>query len=708
MSRRLRRALGLLLISTFAAPAPAAPSFSGAASHGMPGLLETPWAYAPPDGTLSLSISSALPYVYLATSAQVLPWFWFGARYTQVRDRLYQPDSTNDTPYLDKGFDLVFSPLTEGRYTPAVSIGLLDIAGTGIFGSEYIAASKSWWGFSATLGLGWGRLGSAGDLQNPLSEISPRFDEERDVFDPDEDQGGALFSDNWFSGPETAVFGSLAWHSPARRWQAFVEYDGNIYDNGNTNLQRDNEPASRRVASATRWNAGVRWRPWRGTELTAGYIRGNTATVSIRLFGDLDANPLRTTPPALSSRIQRRSTQEEATSWVDSLWSENLWLVRKTSTGPAHNSARIDAVFGRTGHFIADSLSIARIAFQGLPEVDTLETRDIRVGMPRLQATWKRADVAAEEAGSLSRGELIESAQISQASPCPGVLCSSGDLGEVEHYLKYPAWAYTVGPSLRSNIGSAGGFWLTDFQLKPGVRLQLSGDLSLSSVAALRVAGTLDEVTSTDSSALPPVRSNLEQYQTESGFAYLESLEAEYFQKLSQRLYAKVNVGILEEMFGGVFGELAWVPSERRLALGLELAWAQQRDFNQLFGFQGYGVLTGHASIHWNTGWHGVRTELSVGRYLARDTGATLKVSRQFNSGLEVGAFATRTNVSAEDFGEGSFDKGFFFNLPLDTLMGTRSKDTIRFEYRFLTRDGGQKLQVNRRLLPELDFPATP
>ena len=32
---------------------------------------------------------------------------------------------------------------------------------------------------------------------------------------------------------------------------------------------------------------------------------------------------------------------------------------------------------------------------------------------------------------------------------------------------------------------------------------------------------------------------------------------------------------------------------------------------------------------------------------------------------LKMGAFFTRTNLSFEDFGEGSFDKGIYFEIPL-------------------------------------------
>lgn len=676
---------------------------SGVANHGMAGLLETPWAYAQPDGTLSVSLSNALPYVTLATSAQVLPWFWFGARYTQVRDRPYNPTTTNGTRYLDKGFDLVFSPIQEDRFIPALSIGLLDIAGTGIFGSEYVVASKSLSMFTVTIGLGWGRMGSAGDLDNPLGEISSSFSEPREKFNEETDQGGNLFSGNWFSGPDTSLFGSLAWHSPARRWQAFIEYDGNIYDNGNQNLQRDNEPAAKRVASSTRFNGGIRWRPSTGTEITAGYIRGNTATVSIRLFGDLDRYKPNPEPAALSPRIRRRSEQDSTNNWVDALWNEGLWVSRMASVADG-DSALVDAIYNRSSNFAVDSLSIARLTFDRFPDLNTLETRELRLGMPLLQASWNRKMVDAQQDGNISRKELFDLANIRQAPTCNSERCAY-PVSESRDYLKYPAIAYTVTPALRSNIGSSGGFWLSDFQLKPGMRVQLSSNISLSTIAAIRLAGTLDSAQSTDSSSLPHVRSDLERYQSESGAIYLESLEANYFHKFSQRVYSKLSVGILEEMYGGVFTEAVWIPFRSRLALGAEAAWVQKRDFNQMFDFREYSVATGHISAYWNTGLSGIQAKLSAGRYLAKDIGATLTLSRRFASGLEVGAYATKTNVSAEEFGEGSFDKGFFFYIPLDVFSKGRTGDTIQFKYRFLTRDGGQQLEVNRRLIPELGFP---
>jgi hypothetical protein len=84
--------------------------------------------------------------------------------------------------------------------------------------------------------------------------------------------------------------------------------------------------------------------------------------------------------------------------------------------------------------------------------------------------------------------------------------------------------------------------------------------------------------------------------------------------------------------------------------------------------------------------------KISVGQYLAGDKGITLDLSRQFDSGIVAGAFMTKTNVSASEYGEGSFTKGFYITVPLDLILvhPTRQQGTISWVP--LTRDGGQML----------------
>ena len=66
---------------------------------------------------------------------------------------------------------------------------------------------------------------------------------------------------------------------------------------------------------------------------------------------------------------------------------------------------------------------------------------------------------------------------------------------------------------------------------------------------------------------------------------------------------------------------------------------------------------------------------------------------RTFDNGFSIGGFFTRTDVPAELFGEGSFDKGFYFKIPLNSLFPGNSKRAYAFIMRPLERDGGRRLE---------------
>ena len=65
----------------------------------------------------------------------------------------------------------------------------------------------------------------------------------------------------------------------------------------------------------------------------------------------------------------------------------------------------------------------------------------------------------------------------------------------------------------------------------------------------------------------------------------------------------------------------------------------------------------------------------------------------------ELEFFFTRTDVPAEIFGEGSFDKGFYLNVPHNIFNRNYTKSSTGFSFRPMTRDGGQKLELNNRLI---------
>jgi len=78
--------------------------------------------------------------------------------------------------------------------------------------------------------------------------------------------------------------------------------------------------------------------------------------------------------------------------------------------------------------------------------------------------------------------------------------------------------------------------------------------------------------------------------------------------------------------------------------------------------------------------------------------GATLTVSRTFDNGWKIGVFATKTDVSYENFGEGSFDKGFVITAPLSWITGHPSTKAAHVTLRPILRDGGAQLDIRNRL----------
>lgn len=691
-----RSALALALLGHSLAAFAGSYADVGAMLYGAPGWLQTPVATMPDEGTVSFSLAHELPYRNLSLGMQVFPWLNFAARYTAIDDRPYGRGV--DQSYKDKGFDVVLRPISETKWRPGIAIGLLDLAGTGFFSSEYLVATKSIQSFTYSLGIGWGRLGQSGDFDNPAAEIAASLAEPRQGFDG-VSEGGTLIADNWFSGPSVGLFGSVAWRSPTRRWAVVAEWDGNTYDNGVGNTRTsNNEPAFDRITSHTRLNFGVRWRMRPGVDLTASYVRGDTLAIGLRFHSNFRSQRIVARQPLPSMYLEPVQRKNNVSQWQDAMWNFN---VPPHTIALSSTQAELEVAMEGSGRFLEDGLAAARLTFFAFPALEGVTVNSVRAGMPVGKVVFDREEVEAHNRGDISWVELhdrvdITDAEIPKQDSVPRL--------QTQSLLKYPTLSTQLTPALRSNIGGLDGFFLTDVQIKPGVRLQLTRNHSVSSTLGIRVFGSLDNVQPRNTSVLPNVRSQLERYQSTSGAAYLETLEWNSFIKGPKPFYFKFAAGILEEMFGGAYFEALYNPFGSRFAVSADIAYVRQRDFDQRFSFLDYSVATGHVTARWRTPYKGVQVDLSAGRYLAKDVGATLRVSRTFASGFAAGVFASKTNVSAEEFGEGSFDKGFFLSIPFSGFDPRATRGAVSLDYRFLTRDGAQKLQINRRLIDEVGF----
>ena len=136
------------------------PSYS---NYGTIGLIQMPSARMMPAGSLAISWSHSDPYLTGSVLAYPFNWFEASYQYTDINNALYSltPSFSGDQTYKDKSFDAKFLLFKETNYLPAVAVGVRDMAGTGVFSSEYLVASKTISkGFRVSAGLGTGRLAS--------------------------------------------------------------------------------------------------------------------------------------------------------------------------------------------------------------------------------------------------------------------------------------------------------------------------------------------------------------------------------------------------------------------------------------------------------------------------------------------------------------------------------------------------------------------
>lgn len=686
MRRQAVFALAALLATGQPAASELRPSLN---FYGLSGLIDMPSADSQPDGQLSTTIASFAGATRGTLTFQITPRLSGAFRYIGIRDLNFQGFST----YYDRSFDLKYRILDEGRYLPAVSIGLQDFVGTGVLAGEYIVATK---GITprlrATAGLGWGRLGSYGEIGTLFGE-RPRISV---------GLGGEPNYDQWFRGPAAPFFG-LEWR-PTDRLGVKLEYSSDAYT-----LEAERRDV---VDRDSPFNFGLEYEVNRNLRLGAYYLYGNHIGIAAQVSLNPRVPPREGSfePGGLPVQVRPdRATNAEAwaTEWLNQddastilkaniqklLDPEGITLLSLALSADAAevriDNRRYDAAaqaIGRTARVLTRTLPASIEHFTIVP---------VERGLPLSATTLRRSDLERLEQAPNGSEALLAAARIDDIGTRPGP-------GEPVEGI-YPRFSWALGPYSRTEYFDPDN----PFRIDVGAQLQAAYEplpgLVFEGAVRRKIAGYLDASDRFSDSVLPRVRSDYVRYNiAEADRVVLDHLIAAWQTKLGPELYGRVSAGYLERMFGGVSAEALWAPTASRLALGAEVAYVRQREFEQGFGFRDYDVATGHLSAYYDLG-KGYQAQVDVGRYLAGDWGATFTLDRSFNSGWKIGAFATFTNVSAEEFGEGSFDKGIRVTIPFSWLAGRPSRARYVAEVRPVTRDGGARLNLRDRLFPSVN-----
>lgn len=651
-----------------------------ASDWGEIGVLQTPSARMAPAGAMRLHLNRAAPYTRGTVMLQPLDWLEAGFRYSEIDNRLSNAAVGNQAR-KDKSIDFKLRLREETAFWPQLALGVRDLGGTGLFSGEYLVASKRWGNWDASIGLGWGYLGSRGNVKNPFSVFGDRFDT-RPVNNTI--TGGTANLNAMFRGP-TALFAGLQWHSPYDPLVLKFELDGNDYQN---------EPLGNRFRTSSPFNVGAVYRYSPNLDFSVALQRGNRLSLGLTLHGGLDNlhSPKLLDPAPLTVRAQAPE-QLAPQGWENAAEAIELytgWAVREIRH--QHVTTTVRAETDGAIHLQERIERAIKVLHRDAPASTTrfvLQLQDRGLPMSQVvvdRAEWVALNTRADPpALRLPAQESLPGDAIVLSAPQADTPASGYWRGKV------PGFRAAWGPSYSQILGGPDSFLLYQLGVQAWLEQRLSDTTWISGGFNLRLLDNYDKFTFVAPSKLPRVRTFQREYATSSRLT-MPVLQLTHVGALGGGHYGSVYGGMLEFMYGGVGAEWLYRPWKGRIAWGVDVNHVRQRDFRQNLGFRDYSVNTGHATLYWDTGWNDVQVNLSVGRYLAGDVGATLEVKRSFRNGVAMGAWATKTNVSAAQFGEGSFDKGIYVTVPFDVLLPQSSPGAGSVVWNPLTRDGGARL----------------
>ena len=659
--------------------------------YGGIGLIQTPTARFNDDGEFGFGVSTEKPWSRLYGTMQFFPWLEATVRYTEGEFQPYQPGM--DQTWKDKGIDLKLKILEESMSIPALAIGLADIGGTGAYSSEYIVASKSINNIDLTLGLGWGRLAGTKDFDNPLGWI----DDNRKKRGGYQSTGGKINLSRFFSGESASIFGGIEYFTPIENLSLKFEYDSSDYSSVE-GKERNFKEVGDIFSVDSRLNYAINYRIDLGArdklDISIGYLRGNTLYANLNVHSNLNfsGNPRTLLGP---EKIRNSTYPETSFEELDERWKKfvtNRLIREMASLGfITHNIIFNDdelAAEISQGRFLRtlDYLDLAsRVLANNAPKnIKTITVINIDQGIETMRSSIKRDELRK----TLRKGPLTEEMFLFDDASF-----FQGDITEVNNEFLYPNFSWKLLPHALGTLQHQEKFYFWQIEALLQTEYSFKKGLYLYTDIGINIANNYDEYTyHVPDGELHHVRQDRRLYLTE-GETGLRRMALDYLVQFSPNISGKFSAGYIEWMYGGLGGEFIYMPSNRKWALGLDAYFVKQRDFDQKFSFQEYETITGFLTFYRDIPFYDLRLELSAGKFLGKDQGIQIDLSRRFSSGARVGGGFALTDCDSQCVGEGSFNKWIFFELPMDIFYinsSTRSK--AGYKWAPLTKDAGQKI----------------
>ncbi|MFB2679520.1 YjbH domain-containing protein [Shewanella mangrovisoli] len=716
------------------------------------GLMQMPTGRMAPEGEFNFATSYNDEYQHFTASVQLFPWFETTVRYTQVQDLLYSndPNFSGNTKYTDKGIDFKVRLIEESNWLPETSIGVRDFGGTGLFDGEFIAATKRVGPLDFTLGIGWGYIGNSGNLTSDKKDLNYNCDRDTSYGG----KGGTVDYQRWFKGC-AALFGGVEYQTPWEPLRLKVEYDGNDYQSdfpvvrGGINMPQDSKFNYGMLYRFGDWG-DLHLSYERGNTWTLGFsLQTNFNTLSqikrdpeATKYKPLPAAPLTLTQTEPSTQVNTPRAEQATVSTATSTHKSEVQNAEIANQAPANTSSQtvsnlqVDwnkiaqnlqtiagyanakiyldnesiTVVGEQNKFRDRNEAHQRAATILANNTDAAKIKEYRLIETHYQQPITETRIDSQKFAQVAsygyiNAKMADTSEVRVPSSPQGKLVTETDKDWLDNF------GFDISPTMVQSFGGSEGFYMFNIGVTGSASYRFSDNFEFSSSIYLNLYDNYDKFlydVPPDGTDLKRVRTLIRQYVHDNPVR-VNNLQLTWMDNLSDNISYQAYGGYLEMMYGGVGTEFLYRPLNSQWAFGFDVNYVKQRDPDSMFGFfedehqfdpltnRAYrvqtGTVTGHATAYYQPNWFpNTLLRVSAGQYLTEDKGITVDFSKQFDSGVIVGAFATKTNLSSEEYGEGSFTKGFYISVPFDlmTIKSTHSRAFL--SWMPLTRDGGQML----------------
>jgi hypothetical protein len=608
-------------------------------NYGIVGTIHTPSARTFDEGVHGVTVYKGTPNQTVTLSANPFNWLEASFFYTNVTDRpyCYEPgDVVCQQDFKDKGFNVKIRLKEQGKL-PAIAIGLNDFAGTGIYSSEYIVGS---YGINRTdfhFGLGFGLLdGSDLSFKNPLSYISDKFNDR-----PAETEGlgGSFQPSRYFSGETTSPFFGVS-HALNNKLMLKAEYDSSVRPGLVPFRIPEND-----------FSFGVDYFINDSFSIGVSYERGDYASFKFVYKN----NPVKTYQKSEYARGDLRRGDNKYTQLINNLEENGVGVKKLTKSA---NSI---------------GLQLTQVMHPNLKVVEEIIAQSAR-----------DAGITEDIKKDIEIANLLAVSEIDDAYKL-----NSQTIYERRSERKVNT---NTRLQFRPFLASREEFFKGALLVENDTEFVIRENLFFNTNLKYSLWDNFDDLYLPPVDSFPAqVRSDVKQYlnKMNDGGIMIGRAQLDYHLTPTKNHHIMMSAGIFEDMFSGAGMEYLYFKPNDNYAFGIDVFKVRKRDYSWGFDYLDYENTLATANFYYrNYGTIPFDMRVSAGEYLAGDVGYTLEFSRSFYNGVQFGVFATFTDVTTEQFGEGSFDKGIFFNIPIYGNL-------VNYVWRPLTKDPGAKL--NRR-----------